>query len=87
MIRSRLWDRRVSGSKPDSTEDPPCLGLLYVKSYVVAKHPPIGVAWKFGEGVAQVSSSSSDSGSKLRVPSQNSPRAASKRDVNTTKLS
>ncbi|GBM28655.1 hypothetical protein AVEN_629-1 [Araneus ventricosus] len=44
------------------------------------------VAWKFGEGVpAQVSSSSSDRGSKLRGPSQNSPRVASKRDINITK--
>ncbi|GBM06425.1 hypothetical protein AVEN_266371-1 [Araneus ventricosus] len=42
-----------------------------------------GVAWKFGKGVtAQVSSSSSDRDSKLRGPSQNSPRVASKRDVN-----
>ncbi|GBN43201.1 hypothetical protein AVEN_78852-1 [Araneus ventricosus] len=35
---------------------------------------------------AQVSSSSSNHGSKLRGPSQNSPRVASKRDVNMTKL-
>ncbi|GBM06296.1 hypothetical protein AVEN_208981-1 [Araneus ventricosus] len=53
----------------------------------VVKRPPVGVAWKFEEGVpAQVSSSSSDRGSKLRGPSQNSPRVASKRDVNITKL-
>ncbi|GBL90798.1 hypothetical protein AVEN_269081-1 [Araneus ventricosus] len=26
VVRSRLWDRRVPGSKPDSTEDPPCMG-------------------------------------------------------------
>ncbi|GBL72603.1 hypothetical protein AVEN_127866-1 [Araneus ventricosus] len=61
-------------------------GLLHVKSYVVAKRPLVGVAWKFGEGVtAQVSSSSPDRGSKLRGPSENSPRVASKRDVNITK--
>ncbi|GBL79053.1 hypothetical protein AVEN_48999-1 [Araneus ventricosus] len=48
--------------------------------------PPVGVAWKLGEEVpAQVSSSLSDRGSKLRGPSQNSPRVASKRDVNITK--
>ncbi|GBN09375.1 hypothetical protein AVEN_89608-1 [Araneus ventricosus] len=35
---------------------------------------------------AQVSSSSSDNGSKLRGSSQNSLRVASKRDVNITKL-
>ncbi|GBN03506.1 hypothetical protein AVEN_116548-1 [Araneus ventricosus] len=62
-------------------------GPLYAKSYVVAKRPPVGVAWKFGEKVpAQVSSSSSDHGSKLRGPSQNSPRVDSEWDVNITKL-
>ncbi|GBM03901.1 hypothetical protein AVEN_185400-1 [Araneus ventricosus] len=60
-------------------------GLLHAKSYVVAKRPPVGVAQKFGDGVpAQVSSSSSDSGSKLRGPSLNSPRVTSKWDVNIT---
>ncbi|GBM00363.1 hypothetical protein AVEN_179183-1 [Araneus ventricosus] len=58
-----------------------------VKSYVVAKRPPVGAAWKFGDGVlAHLSSLSSDRDSKLRGPSQNSPRVASKRDVNITKL-
>ncbi|GBM79301.1 hypothetical protein AVEN_9937-1 [Araneus ventricosus] len=62
-------------------------GLLHAKSYVVAKCLSVGVVWKFGEGVpAQVSSSSSDGGSKLRGPSQNSPRAASKRDFNINKI-
>ncbi|GBM77934.1 hypothetical protein AVEN_35304-1 [Araneus ventricosus] len=76
----------VPGSKPDSTEDPPVWALLHVKSYLVAKRPPVGVAWKFGEGMsAHVSSSSSDHGSKLRCPSQNSPCVASERDVNITK--
>ncbi|GBL85658.1 hypothetical protein AVEN_193118-1 [Araneus ventricosus] len=36
--------------------------------------------------LAQVSSSSSDCGSSLREPSQNSLHVASKRDVNITKL-
>ncbi|GBL95437.1 hypothetical protein AVEN_154829-1 [Araneus ventricosus] len=46
-----------------------------------------GMVRMFGEGVpTQVSSSSPDSGSKLRGPSQNSPRVVSKRDVNITKL-
>ncbi|GBM79988.1 hypothetical protein AVEN_47456-1 [Araneus ventricosus] len=26
VVRSRLWGRKVPGSKPDSTEDPPCMG-------------------------------------------------------------
>ncbi|GBM79067.1 hypothetical protein AVEN_86078-1 [Araneus ventricosus] len=52
-----------------------------------AKRPPIGVVRKFGDGVpAQVSSSSSDRGPKLRCQSQESPRVASKRGVNITKL-
>ncbi|GBM33317.1 hypothetical protein AVEN_101644-1 [Araneus ventricosus] len=57
-------------------------GLLHVKSYVVAKHPAVDVTWKFGEGVPAQVSSSSDRGSKLRGPSQNSPRVASELDVN-----
>ncbi|GBM59918.1 hypothetical protein AVEN_270021-1 [Araneus ventricosus] len=56
--------------------------MLHAKSYVATKRLPVGVAWK---GVpAQVPSS--DYGSKLRGPSQNSPRVASKRDANITKL-
>ncbi|GBO27899.1 hypothetical protein AVEN_39861-1 [Araneus ventricosus] len=43
------------------------MGLLHAKSYVVSKRPPADVARKCGEGVpAQLSSSSSDRGSKLR---------------------
>ncbi|GBM80282.1 hypothetical protein AVEN_114741-1 [Araneus ventricosus] len=62
-------------------------GLLQAKSYLGVKRPPSGVVRKLVEGVpAQVSSSSSDRGSKLRGPSQNSSRAASKWDVNITKL-
>ncbi|GBN61167.1 hypothetical protein AVEN_11214-1 [Araneus ventricosus] len=57
-------------------------GLLHTKSYIVTKRSSAGVAWKLGEGV---SSTSSDSGSKLRGPSQNSPHVASNRDVNKTK--
>ncbi|GBN04805.1 hypothetical protein AVEN_270735-1 [Araneus ventricosus] len=87
VARSRLWGRRVPGSKPDSPKIRRAWGLLHAKSCPVAKRPPVGVAWKFGEGVpAHVSSSSSDRGSKLRGPSQNSPRVASKRDVNIAKL-
>ncbi|GBN19525.1 hypothetical protein AVEN_76265-1 [Araneus ventricosus] len=71
----------------DSTEDPPCMGPLHAKSYVETKRPPADVGRKFGEWMpAQVPSSSSDRGSKLRGLSQNSPRVASKRDVNITKL-
>ncbi|GBM63580.1 hypothetical protein AVEN_173079-1 [Araneus ventricosus] len=53
-------------------------GPLHAKSYVVAKRPSAGVAWKFGERApVQVSSSSSDRGSKIRGPNQNSPRVVS----------
>ncbi|GBN23907.1 hypothetical protein AVEN_199786-1, partial [Araneus ventricosus] len=55
------------------------MGLLRVKSCVVAKSTPV-------ELPAQVSSSSSDHpGSKLRGEFQNSPSVASKRDANITK--
>ncbi|GBM29118.1 hypothetical protein AVEN_40128-1 [Araneus ventricosus] len=50
---------------------------------IMREPQPVGMAWKFGEGVpAQVSSASYDRGSKLRGPSQNSPRVAAKRGVN-----
>ncbi|GBN49777.1 hypothetical protein AVEN_74068-1 [Araneus ventricosus] len=26
VVRPRLWGRRIPGSIPDSTEDPPCMG-------------------------------------------------------------
>ncbi|GBO02309.1 hypothetical protein AVEN_163733-1 [Araneus ventricosus] len=85
VARYRLWGRRVRNPIPLKIRL--VWGLLHAKSYVVAKHHPAGVVWKFGErALAQVSSSSSGSGSKLRGPSQNSPRVASKRDVNITKL-
>ncbi|GBN73005.1 hypothetical protein AVEN_21295-1 [Araneus ventricosus] len=85
VVRSWLRKWRVVGSKLDSTENPRVWGLLHPKSLAVTKRPPVGVARKFGEGVpAQVSSSSSDHGSKLRGPFLNSPRVASKRDVNLT---
>ncbi|GBN48880.1 SID1 transmembrane family member 1 [Araneus ventricosus] len=29
VVRSRPWDWRVASSKPDSTEDPPCMGPYY----------------------------------------------------------
>ncbi|GBM60938.1 hypothetical protein AVEN_192394-1 [Araneus ventricosus] len=52
-----------------------------------AKHPPMGVVRKLGEGMAaQVLSSSSDRGLKLRGPSQNSGHVAAKLDINIIKL-
>ncbi|GBL53082.1 hypothetical protein AVEN_267692-1 [Araneus ventricosus] len=64
---SRLPFQRVPGSKPGSNEDLTCIGPVSLKSYSVAKRPPAGVVRKFGKGVpAQLSSSSSEHGSKLR---------------------
>ncbi|GBM49238.1 hypothetical protein AVEN_59301-1 [Araneus ventricosus] len=41
--------------------------LLHAKSYAVAKCPPVGVAWKLGDGVpTQLFSSSSDRGPNFR---------------------
>ncbi|GBM95663.1 hypothetical protein AVEN_198569-1 [Araneus ventricosus] len=61
-------------------------GLLHVASYVVAKCHSAGVVRRFREElIAQVSSSSSDRGSKLRDPSQENPRVAKIRDVNISK--
>ncbi|GBM09970.1 hypothetical protein AVEN_86842-1 [Araneus ventricosus] len=56
------------------------MGPAARKSQVVAKRPRVGVVRKLGEGAtAQMSSTSSDRRSKVRGPSQNSPRIASKR--------
>ncbi|GBL71780.1 hypothetical protein AVEN_82734-1 [Araneus ventricosus] len=43
VIGSRPRDRRVAGTKPDSTADPPCMGPLHAKAYVASKRPPVGV--------------------------------------------
>ncbi|GBO24811.1 hypothetical protein AVEN_188776-1 [Araneus ventricosus] len=61
--------RRVAGSKPDSTEDPSCIGpvalvlctVLYWTCCTVTydKRPPVGVARNFGDWVPTQASSSS----------------------------
>ncbi|GBN90772.1 hypothetical protein AVEN_94199-1 [Araneus ventricosus] len=87
MLRPRWPSGKVQVRNPIPLKIRRVWGLLRAKSYLVAKRPPVGAAWKFGEGVpAQVSSSSSDCGSKSRSPSPNSPRVASKRGVNIAKL-
>ncbi|GBN26701.1 hypothetical protein AVEN_174784-1 [Araneus ventricosus] len=61
-------------------------GLLHFKPYVVSQTSSAGVVQTVGEGMqTQVSSTSSDRGSKLRNPSKNSLRVASKWDVNINK--
>ncbi|GBM70012.1 hypothetical protein AVEN_248830-1 [Araneus ventricosus] len=72
VVRCRLRGRSVTGSKPESTEDPfvylACCTLNHTQG---ATRPPVCVVRKSGEGVpAQVSSSSSDLGSNLRGPSK-----------------
>ncbi|GBM78500.1 hypothetical protein AVEN_266025-1 [Araneus ventricosus] len=82
VVRSRLWGRRAPVSKPDSTNDSLCMGPAVRSGQTPSRWCGVE-AWR---GVpSQVSSSSSDRGSKLRGPSPNSPRVASKRDVNITK--
>ncbi|GBN01222.1 hypothetical protein AVEN_254361-1 [Araneus ventricosus] len=73
-------------SKPDSSEDHLCMWTCCTLPHTQwAKRPPSDVVSNFGEKVpAQGSLSSSGNGSVLRGPSPNSPRAASKRDVNIT---
>ncbi|GBO04207.1 hypothetical protein AVEN_191210-1 [Araneus ventricosus] len=46
MARLRSRDRKIAGSKPDSTDDPPCMGPPLAKSYALAKRPPAGAARK-----------------------------------------
>ncbi|GBN15965.1 hypothetical protein AVEN_124775-1 [Araneus ventricosus] len=80
-----LRGRGLPDSKSVSTKDPSC--IVPAKSYVRRKSSS---RWceEFVERVpaqVQVSSSSSDRGSKLRDPSQNSPLVASKWDINETK--
>ncbi|GBN26961.1 hypothetical protein AVEN_239638-1 [Araneus ventricosus] len=82
VVRSRPRDRRVAGSKPDSTEDPLCMEPV---ARQIIRSGQTSSCWCGAEAwPAQVPSSSSDSSSKLRGKSLNSPRVASKRDVNIT---
>ncbi|GBL56616.1 hypothetical protein AVEN_145101-1 [Araneus ventricosus] len=52
LARSRIRCWRAPGSKPDSTEDPPCKG--HAKAYAVAKRPPAGAARKPGNAGASL---------------------------------
>ncbi|GBN23833.1 hypothetical protein AVEN_267270-1 [Araneus ventricosus] len=79
VVRSRPWGHTVPGSKADSTEDPSCMRSCCTLNHTkLAKRPPAGVVWKFGQGVpAQVSSSSFDLYSKLRDLSRSRTRVVS----------
>ncbi|GBM18536.1 hypothetical protein AVEN_252309-1 [Araneus ventricosus] len=50
VVRSRLQGQMFLGSKPDSTEDPPCIWDWRTLNLMLwVKRPPIGVVLKFGE--------------------------------------
>ncbi|GFT12693.1 hypothetical protein TNCV_5094591 [Trichonephila clavipes] len=55
--------------EPGSSEDLPCRRGRCTLNMSWLVRPPVGIAWKYGEGASQVSSSSLDHGSKLRGPS------------------
>ncbi|GBO33811.1 hypothetical protein AVEN_184023-1 [Araneus ventricosus] len=74
VVRCRPRIQRLPGSTPDSLKIHSVLGLLHVKSYVKVQASSL-------EKMAP-----DDRGSRLRSLFQNSPRFASKRDVNITKL-
>ncbi|GBN32002.1 hypothetical protein AVEN_216816-1 [Araneus ventricosus] len=72
----------VSGSRPNSVY----MALVRAKSATGVIRPPAGGAEVWREESSGIASSSSARYPKLRYPSQNSPRVASKRDTNVTKL-
>ncbi|GBN06055.1 hypothetical protein AVEN_141317-1 [Araneus ventricosus] len=80
-------DCRNPGSKPDSTEEPPCKRAWCTLNPWGPNVLPFVWCGSLERGVpAQVPSSSSDRGQKLRGLSQNRLRVAAKQDVNLTKL-
>ncbi|GBO13886.1 hypothetical protein AVEN_207571-1 [Araneus ventricosus] len=80
--------QRIPGLKPDSTENTPfmwaCCALNHTQWPNVL--PLVWCGSLERRMPAHVPFSSSDRSSKLRGPSQNLPRVASKRDVYITKL-
>ncbi|GBM77925.1 hypothetical protein AVEN_89588-1 [Araneus ventricosus] len=88
VVKSLPRGRRAPGSKPDSTEDLSCIGPV-ARQIIPILPNVLPLMWceSLERGMpAQVSSSSSDRGSKLRGPSQTSSRAAEKYDVIITRL-
>ncbi|GBL96748.1 hypothetical protein AVEN_111877-1 [Araneus ventricosus] len=80
VVRHR--SRKAPGSKPASTEDPPCIGAA--ARQIMRREPNVLPPVRCLSLERRLPPT--DLGSKLRGPSQNSPRVASKRDVNITKL-
>ncbi|GBL95643.1 hypothetical protein AVEN_24844-1 [Araneus ventricosus] len=56
LPRCKVWLRSwtASGSKSDSSEDPPCLWTWFTLKLTWIKCPPVGVVLKFGKGVCSV---------------------------------
>ncbi|GBO16414.1 hypothetical protein AVEN_117026-1, partial [Araneus ventricosus] len=52
MVGSQLRSRRATGSKPDSTENPPCMWAQGALNLTRLKRPFAGVVQKFEEGGA-----------------------------------
>ncbi|GBN63120.1 hypothetical protein AVEN_260281-1 [Araneus ventricosus] len=50
VVRSRMWGRRVPGSKPDSTADPSCNGPVAHQIIRRGQKSSVGVVRKIGEG-------------------------------------
>ncbi|GBN90722.1 hypothetical protein AVEN_36228-1 [Araneus ventricosus] len=86
VVRFRPRGRRVSGSKPDSNEEPPCKRIRCTLNPSDPYALPSVWRGSLESGLpAQASSSPSDRGSKLRGLSLNSPRVLAKREVKITK--
>ncbi|GBN39258.1 hypothetical protein AVEN_38941-1 [Araneus ventricosus] len=80
VVRSRLRSRRVTGSKADSTEDPPCFMACGALNHTLgSKLPPAGAVRKYRGYHPRCHLR------RLTVV-QNIPRVASEREVNITKL-
>ncbi|GBM78171.1 hypothetical protein AVEN_161844-1 [Araneus ventricosus] len=87
MVRSRLRCRSVPGSEPDSTEDPSCMGACCMLNLTYWPNV-LPQVWSgmFDRECRLRCRPHHHQCSKLQGPAQNSPRVASKWDVNVAKL-
>ncbi|GBM57579.1 hypothetical protein AVEN_85446-1 [Araneus ventricosus] len=89
VVRSRFRGRRVPGSKPDSTEDPSCMWACCVINHTQGVKRTS--RWRGAEDLrrgmpAQMSSSSSNGGSKCEVGPKIALELLQKQVVNIIKL-
>ncbi|GBM18522.1 hypothetical protein AVEN_252299-1 [Araneus ventricosus] len=89
VVRSRPRHRRIPCSKPDTTKDPLRMWACHTLNHAQGvKRPPVGMVWKFGEGFRlRCRPPHLTAVQNYKVRPKNSPRVASERDVNITKLS